>query len=169
MNAFLNRGSHSPLAVLNREFVFDRMCVYGSLKAQSDQVEAINRLNERFGESVFYMLYNPSTVPVTVRYPVKSKRTVTRVKLGCRVFRSGEVHAVLDALKKGQSPTLKAIMDGGAASKWRLEEWVADHLLTCKVGQRFDESTQDIVASLLERRTGPIGAAIAVSIALPND
>ncbi len=168
MNAFLNRDAKSPLAVLNREFVFDRSCMYGSLKAQSDQVGAINQLNRRFGESVFYMFYNPSTVPVTVRYPVKSKRAVTHVKLGCRVFFSKEVHAVLDTLKKDYSPTLKAIMEGGATSKWRLEEWVSDHLLACKVGQRFDDR-KDEVYMLLERRSGPIGAAIAVSIALPND
>jgi hypothetical protein len=61
------------------------------------------------------------------------------------------------------------IVKGAAKSNWRLEQWVADLLLACKVGQRFDESTQETVASLLERRSGPIGAAIAVSIALPND
>jgi hypothetical protein len=121
MNAFLNRDTQSPLAVLNREFVFDRSCVYGSLKAGSDQVRGIDELNRRFGESVLYMFYNPSTVPVTIRYPVKSKQAVTRVKLGCRVFFSKEVHAVLDTLNKGHSPSLSAIMEGGAASKWRLE------------------------------------------------
>jgi hypothetical protein len=154
MNAFLNRDARSPLAVLTREFVFDGKCVYGSLKAKSDQVSAINELNQRFGDSVFYMFYNPPKIPVTVRYPVKSKRTVVGVKLGCIVRFSEAVHATLDTLKK--------------ASKWRLEEWVAD-LLTCKVGQRFDESRKDDVYMLLERRSGPIGAAIAVSIALPND
>jgi hypothetical protein len=39
MNAFLNREAQSPLAVLNREFVFDRSCVYGSLRAGSDQIK----------------------------------------------------------------------------------------------------------------------------------
>jgi hypothetical protein len=170
MNAFLNRDARSPLAVLNRKFVFDRSCLYGALKAGSDQVTAINEQNKRFGDSVYYMFYNPSNVPVTVQYPVKSKRAVTSVKLGCWVLLSTEVHAVLKTLNKGHSPTIKAIMEGGgAASRWRLEEWVADHLLTCKVGQRFDKSMEDQVYMLLERRSGPIGAAIAVSIALPND
>jgi hypothetical protein len=168
MNAFLNRDGQSPLAVLTREFVFDRSCLYGSLKACSDQVKAIGELNERFGESIFYMFYNPPSVPATIRYPVKSRRLVTSVKLGCRVFFSKEVHAVLDTLAKDRSPSLDAIAKGGAASNWRLEEWVADHLLACKVGQRFDDRP-DEVYMLLERRTGPIGAAIAVSIALPND
>ncbi len=169
MNAFLNRDSRSPLAVLNRDFVFNNACVYGSLKARSDQVNTINELNQRFGESVFYMLYNPPTIPMTVKYPVNTKRVVISVKLGCRVFYSKEVHALLKTLQKGHSPTLKAVMAGGGASKWRVEEWVADHLLTCKVGQRFDKSMEDQIYMLLERRSGPIGAAIAVSIALPKD
>jgi hypothetical protein len=122
MNAFLNRDARSPLAVLTREFVFDGKCVYGSLKAKSDQVSAINELNQRFGDSVFYMFYNPPKIPVTVRYPVKSKRTVVGVKLGCIVRFSEAVHATLDTLKKDHSPTLEAIMRRDAASKWRLEE-----------------------------------------------
>jgi hypothetical protein len=121
MNAFLNRDSRSPLAVLSREFVFDERCVYGSLKARSDQVAAIDDLNRRFGESVFYMFYNPATVPVTIRYPVKSKRAVSRVKLGCRVFLSKEIHSVLGTLKKGHSPSLREVMADGAPESglWR--------------------------------------------------
>jgi len=169
MNAFLNRDARSPLAVLTREFVFDETCVYGSLNAKSDQIKVINKLNRQFGESVFYMFYNPSTIPLTVRYPVKSKRRVTKVQLGCRVFLSKEVHAVLGKLKKELSPTLKMIVEGCDNSNWRLEEWVADLLLACKLGQRFDDNMRDKITDLLERRSGPIGAAIAVSIALPND
>jgi hypothetical protein len=169
MNAFLNRDSRSPLAVLTRTFAFDNTCIYGSLKAGTQQVVTIERLNDNFGNSVFYMFYNPSTIPIAISYPVRSKRHITNVKLGCRVFDSREVHAVLSKLQKDHSPTLKMIVEGTPKSNWRLEQWVADLVLTCKVGQRFDESTQETVANLLERRSGPIGAAIAVSIALPND
>src|ERR1700730_10713260 len=64
MNAFLNRDSRSPLAALTRRFAFDNTCIYGSLKAGSKQVVTIDSLNSQFGESVFYMFYNPSTVPI---------------------------------------------------------------------------------------------------------
>lgn len=168
MNAFLNRDSRSPLAVLNREFVFDEICVYGALKEGSEQVATIDRLNSHFGESVFYMFYNPPIVPVSVQYPVRSRRQIKSAKLGCRVFLSHEVHTVLDALEKGRSPTLKMILTGAKTSNWRLECWVADLLLQCKLGKRFDDGMQDKVSMLLERRSGPIGAAIAVSIALPD-
>jgi hypothetical protein len=169
MNAFLNRDSRSPLAVLNRRFVFDDTCVYGSLSAASEQVEAINKINNQFGEAVFYMFYNPTAIPIIIKYPVRSKRPVKSAKLGCRVVLSKEVHAVLDKLQKGRSPTLRMIVAGGTSSNWRLEQWVADLVLTCKAGQPFDERLEERIALLLERRTGPIGAAIAVSIALPED
>jgi hypothetical protein len=167
MNAFLNRDSRSPLAVLNRKFVFDETCVYGALKAGSEQVATINSLNRQFGESVFYMFYNPSTVPISIQYPVRSRRQIKNAKLGCRVFSSNEVHTVLNTLEKGRSPTLKMIVTGGKMSNWRLESWIADFVLQCKLGKRFDEGMQDKVSMLLERRSGPIGVAIAVSIALP--
>lgn len=168
MNAFLHRDSRSPLVLLNRKYVFNESCTYGALKAGSDQVATINNLNSQFGEAVFYMFYNPSTIPVCIQYPIRSKRQIKNAKLGCRVFLSNEVHAVLDGLKKGRTPTLKMIAHSGTTSNWRLENWVADLLLQCKVGERFDEGKQGLVSSLLERRSGPIGAAIAVSIALPH-
>ena len=165
MNAFLERDKHSPLVTLNRRFVFDPSCLYGSLQAGSDQVEQIDAMNEKFGESVYYMLYNPPKLPMTIRYPVTSRKTVTTVELGCQVHPAQEVHAVLGTLAKGGHPDVNAITKG---TKWRLEEWVADHLLTCKVGRRFDSSDNAKVSMLLERRSGPIGAAIAVSIALSD-
>lgn len=56
----------------------------------------------------------------------------------------------------------------GVASDWRLETWAADLLLTCKVGQPFDDSRDREVRYFLERRSGPIGAALAASITLPD-
>jgi hypothetical protein len=69
MNAFLNRDSQYPLAVLNREFVFDGSCLYASLMAEGRQVGTINAMNEGFGDSIFYMFYNPPSVAVTAALP----------------------------------------------------------------------------------------------------
>lgn len=91
------------------------------------------------------------------------------MKLGCRVCLATEVHAILGTLEKGHSPTLQMIVNGSVTSNWRLEGWVADLVLACKAGQQFDDSKRDVGSSLLERRSGPIGAAIAVSVALAND
>ena len=60
-------------------------------------------------------------------------------------------------------------MDAGANATVKLETWTADFLLTCKVGQQFGPDKEELVGRLLERRSGPIGAAIAISVALPGD
>jgi hypothetical protein len=59
-------------------------------------------------------------------------------------------------------------MRAASASNWRLETWAADLLLTCQVGEQFDASRDEHVRYFLERRTGPIGAALAVSVTLPD-
>jgi hypothetical protein len=71
-------------------------------------------------------------------------------------------------LNEGKSPTFEMLKRMGAASDWPLEIWAADLLLTCQVGQQFDDSRDDRVRYFLERRSGPIGAALAVSITLPE-
>jgi hypothetical protein len=56
-----------------------------------------------------------------------------------------------------------------SAGGWRLEEWAADLLLTCREGRPYDSPDETIVRRMLERRSGPIGAVIAVHIELPDD
>lgn len=89
--------------------------------------------------------------------------------LGCRVYTTTDVDMVLKKLKKGKSPSIGALERLRPESNWRLETWAADLLLTCKVGQLLGPEREDIVANLLERRSGPIGAAIAVSIELGKE
>jgi hypothetical protein len=88
--------------------------------------------------------------------------------VGCRVFDADHVHQVLAELSEGESPTYEMVKLAGASSDWPLETWAADLLLTCQVGQQFDDSRDERVRYFLERRSGPIGAALAVSIALPD-
>jgi len=158
MNAFLNRDARSPLAVLNRKFVFDRFMLVRCLESRKRSGNGHQRPKQavwRFG--LLYVL-QPSNVPVTVQYPVKSKRAVTSVKLGLQgALEHRSARGPEDTQQGSQSDYQKRSWKGGTASRWHLEEWVADHLLTCKVGQRFDKSMEDQVYMLLERRSGTIG------------
>lgn len=169
MNAFLRRDPKSPLGKLYRQFEFTSDCSYGALTAGSDQVEIIQRLNEEFGDAVYYLFYNPPTIPATVRYPVTSYQAVTHPPLGCRVYTMADVEPLLSMLDEGVAPTIGALEKAGPASNWRLETWAADLLLRCKVGQQFGEDRREMVGRLLTRRSGPIAAAIAVSIELGGD
>jgi hypothetical protein len=165
MNAFIRRDRKQAVGALHTRFNFDGDCVYGAIHAGSEQVGLIDGLNSRFGEAVYYLLYNPPVIPLTVEYPLPERIRVKDMSLGCRVVEAAKVHGQLAALREGASPTLALI---GEESGWSLEYWAADLLLTCRVGQMFDESNDSDVRYLLERRSGPIGAALAASITLPD-
>lgn len=77
-------------------------------------------------------------------------------------------HGALAGLANGASPTYAMLKAAGAASSWPLETWAADMLLTCQVGEQFGDDRDGRVHYFLERRSGPIGAALAASITLPD-
>ena len=168
MNAFLRRDAQQAAASLHRRFKFDDDCTYAAITAGSDQLQTIDRLNREFGKAVYYLLYNPHQMPFSVDYPRRERLRVERVSVGCRVLDADYLHGALAGLKKGQSPTYAMLKSAAALSDWPLETWAADMLLTCKVGEQFHDDRDDHVHYFLERRSGPIGAALAASITLPD-
>ena len=168
MNAMLRRSSTSPLHSLQRRFEFNEDCLYSAIRAQDRQVQTIDNHNGEFGESLYYLLYTPPVFPLVVSYPVTERQILTNFDHGCLVFSAASVHRVLDGLEKGASPSHRQIIHlAKTEDKSRLEAWAADLLLTCKAGQPFGPDKEALVSRMLERRSGPIAAAIAISIALP--
>jgi hypothetical protein len=168
MNAYLRRDGRQAIAALERKFSFDADSVYGAILAGDEQLAQIDELNSNFGKAVYYLLYNPHVLPYSVAYPLGGRVGVGRVDVGCRVVDVDDVRMALSALADGQALPFERIQHASSARNWPLETWAADLLLTCKVGQQFDDSRDEQIASLLERRSGPIGAAIATSITLPG-
>ncbi len=169
MNLFLRRESGQAIGTLHRQFSFTENCVYGAIHAGHHQVKLIDDLNREFGKTVYYLLYNPHVVPFSVTYPLCERFRVEQADIGCRVFDANHIHQALVELNEGMSPTYAMVNSKGSASNWSLERWAADMLLTCKVGEQFDDSRDDRVRYFLERRSGPIGAALAASITLPDE
>jgi hypothetical protein len=168
MNAFIRRESVQAVAALHRNFSFGKDCVYGAIHSGSGQINSINYLNRDFGKTVYYLLYNPHELPFSINYPLRERIRVDQPVVGCRVLEADHVHQGLAGLNEGGSPTFEMLKRASAASDWPLETWAADLLLTCRVGQQFDDTRDDRVRYFLERRSGPIGAALAVSITLPD-
>jgi hypothetical protein len=168
MNAFIRRQDSQAVGALHRTFDFNEQCVYGAIHAGSDQIGSIDRLNSDFGKAIYYLFYNPHAVPFSVSYPLRQRIRLDQLAVGCRVVDADQVHQALSTLAEGASPSFAEIMRAGAASAWPLEVWAADLLLTCQVGQAFDDSRDTDVRYFLERRSGPIGAALAASITLPD-
>ena len=168
-NALLRRDPSPVSMALVRKFNFDTKCVYGAVSAGSDQMEAIDNFVKRSGHSVDYLLYNPPSLPVSIVYPLTSRQTVNlHPPTGCRVVPLAAMHAVLATLAEGKSPSFGQIAEHTKDAGWRVEHWAADLLLKCKVGRQYDATQEDAILPIIERRSGPIGAAIAVSIELPS-
>lgn len=134
MNAFLRREGQQAIGALHREFAFTEECIYGAIHAGHRQLALIDGLNHEFGKSVYYLLYNPHALPLSVTYPLSERIRVEHTHVGCRVVDPDEVHRALSGLADGQSPTYAMLAAAGAASNWPLEKWAADLLLTCQVG-----------------------------------
>jgi hypothetical protein len=168
MNRFIRREGRQAVGTLHRSFVFNENCIYGAIQSASDQMRRIDDLNERFGQTVYYLLYNPNVLPLTIDYPLRKRTKVEQVEVGCIVADAKCVHEACIGSDTVTSPTFALIKSAAAGRNWPLEVWAADLLLTCKVGQQFDDSRDSDVRYFLERRSGPIGAALAASIILPD-
>lgn len=169
MNAMLRRDAQSPLGRLNKNYKFTQECFYRSIKSGDNQIYVIDNHNENFGESVYYLLYTPPKLPVEIAYPIITPKRIRKIKQGCLVFRANPVHQVLRALKAGASPTHRQLVEVADPTEVAsLERWAADLLLTCRTGQPFGQDREELVSRMLERRSGPIAASIAVSIILPE-
>ena len=70
---------------------------------------------------------------------------------------------------KGYSPAFEEItilmssLSQGSPG-WRLEHFVSNLLLKCKQGNLFERLDQENIFALFNRRSGPIAAAVAVTI-----
>lgn len=168
LNAFLNPNPSPTSMALARRFDFEDECKYGEIRAGSDQLKRMEAFSQRSGFPVDYLLYNPPTVPVQVSYPIVSRHVLERAPaLGCRVVAKSKMRKVIKPLSEGQAPTLRQVRAVvGAEAGWRLEYWAADLLLRCKAGRKYEAGDEQSMLPMIERRTGPIGAAIAVKIEL---
>ena len=153
------------------EFRFTEACRYGALIANSDQVRAITEYERENDLRVYYQFYNAWTVPLVQRVPLhRYGRPAGELALGVRILPSAAVHAVLAGGSHGSRPKLEAFADlvpGIPRFGWSLEHFVTEEFLACREGSVFDSIGEARIQNLFYRRTGPIAAAIAITIEAP--
>jgi hypothetical protein len=156
---------------IQAEFKFDERCRYGALVANSDQVKAITEYQKQNKTPIYYQLYNPWQIPFVQRVPLSQfKRPSGKLKLGTRVIPAANVHKLLASHVSGHKPSLsdlKALLLD-APFGWTLEHFVADLVLGCIEGSAFNSISEAHIQNLFYRRSGPIAAAIAISIEAPD-
>lgn len=159
-----------------RSFSFTPQSRYKALVTGVQQYEAIAQYEQRRNVPVYYMLYHPWRVPHTMTYPLTAERTVGgSCDVGCRVVPAQDLRAAMRNKAAGQSPAydeLRRTLGGTFAAPenqggWRLEHFVVDLLLDCQAGYLADSSNDGGLNYIFNRRSGPISAALAVTIDAP--
>ena len=153
-------------------YEFTEACRYGALVSGSGQAAAIAQYEKDAKLRVYYQLYNPWRVPSTQRIPLSGPVEFDAPpELGVRVLPAPVVHRVLAKLKSGQRPQLSEFKKPTGkipAFGWTLETFIVDEFVACREGSAFDSIGEARIQNLFYRRTGPIAAAIAISIEAPE-
>jgi len=151
---------------------FTDSCKFGALRAGSEQVKVIEMYQEKSQLRVYYQLYCPWTLPHTRRVPSASwPRPSGQPLVGVRVLPAEVVHKLLSAQTVGYSPRVSDLAsesDGYAELGWSIEEFVADELAGCREGSPFASINDSSIQNLFYRRSGPIAAAVSITIEAPS-
>jgi hypothetical protein len=156
-----------------RTFAFSKACKYQSLTKESEQAAAIDAHFELHGIPIHYLFYNPPQLQMKVNVPLTAYEKLKEKEnyLGSRVIPAENVHKALATKAASYSPSLgdTAKMMKSVEYGWRLEHFMADLLLSCKAGRRFQNNDEVPIRELFYRRSGPIAAAISVTVEIPED
>jgi hypothetical protein len=161
-----------------RHFRFTPDCVYGAMRSGDEQSGVIDRYMRERRMPVYYSFYNPPTIPYegTVPGAATMPLETEQVELGCRVMAARDVHAAVRQLPIGTTPqfmhvvlSTPAMSDAFGHHGWRLENFIADEVLRCREGRRFDQAEDADLHALLYLREYPISSLIQITIDLPEE
>lgn len=156
-----------------RNFSFTKESKYLAVAKGSTQQRTLANYEKVSGIPIYYLFYNPVKLPWSATVPTITLPQMPPVTIGCRVVRARALTTALTRKARGYHPTysdvakLPAPFDGVHTGGWSLEHFVADELLRCNEGHIASGGTDDVLEQLFYRRSGPISAAIAVTIETP--
>jgi hypothetical protein len=175
----LFKGDTTPAQVTTpRTLSFSDESRYQALRVGDGQYNAVAAYEERHQIPVYYLLYHPSRIPHAVTVPlIETLDANGSNDIGCRIVPAQDLRAVLSGCAPHHAPSyaeLKALrpipqVGTSSAGGWRLEEFVADLAITCKAGYIAKDAHDSGLTTVFSRRSGPIGAAIAVTFDAPSD
>lgn len=157
-------------------FQFGPDSEYGALTKGSDQWDAIEQYEASKEIPVYYLLYNPLRVPLTVSVPhTGDDAGADDCDVGCRVLPCRYMRQLMANNDDGASPSYGRLTSSlpppfntpQHTAGWRLEHFVVDLLLQCKTGRIMDIRGDEGLYQVFYRRTAPIQAAISITIDAP--
>lgn len=160
----------TPSIALSHTFQFNAQCKYKALLVRDHQYKAIESYESSRKLPVHYLFYNPWRVPVSYSFPISGGVALGRQTNGsCRVIPSSFVRAAFAGHPDNYQPSfddLAGLVLGGKAHRhgWRLEHFMANLVMKCQAGAAFESLDDENIFSLFNRRSGPIAAALAITV-----
>ena len=151
-------------------FEFTPKSRYQALAVDDEQYRAIAEYEAKRHLPVHYLLYNSWSVPVSYALPIVGNSTLSRASNGgARVIPATAIRRALKNSPSGYCPSfddVSTLVSSARAHKngWRLEHFVSRLVLGCREGALFEDLSDENVFALFNRRSGPISAAVSVTI-----
>lgn len=174
----LESDSEYRSLVKPRIFHFTTESRYRALEYKGEQYNAILKYVDETGIAVHYLLYNPLALPWEAQLPIagESQPAATQETVGCRVIAAKTMDAKLlsASLTKSDNPSFGHVAGRNPrrlnADCWRLENFVADRVLGCNDGYLAGTNPfqDEGLFRVFNRRSGPISAAISITIDAPQ-
>lgn len=160
-----------------RRFRFTSDSVYLAYGARGEQEVRIADYENQRKIPVYYLFYNPREVPWEATMPFTTRAPATRPPVGCRVVPARALASGLAAEPQGAHPTYanvcaslpKYFRGRSRLGGWRIEDFVASELLSCREGYVVTQENDRSLLDLFFGRSGPISAAVSVTVDAPDD
>jgi hypothetical protein len=155
---------------LTHKFEFKSSSKYKAFKIADAQYKAIESYESKHALDVHYLFYNPWSLDASFVYPITGPTKLGRIgNGGCRVVPASTLRFGLSAHSPGHSPSFAEVAtsmteESKGQAGWRLEYFVSNLLLKCRQGNLFESLDQENIFALFNRRSGPIAAAVAVTV-----
>lgn len=157
-----------------RDFTFNDKCLYREIEKGNDQMQVMEEYVKQSNIPIHYLLYNPLEMPWQVSLPVSQSQTQNN-EVGARVISRELVRNALSNSNKNASPSFGALFRPSDRQGKRnvgglsLQDYLVDQVLECHDGYVAPPEGDDTLGRLFFARSGPIAAAVAVSIDVPED
>ena len=165
--------SVSPMAT-QHVFSFSEQSKYGALHVRDIQWRAIRQFQQARHIPVYYLLYNPWTIPFSQTFPLTHRPSLgKRSSVGCRIIPADVLMPSLSDRPESYSPQFREVcglLRGSVRNRsgWRIEYFISRLFLGCTHGRVFQDLADDDIESLFFGRSGPIAAAIGINVEMPE-
>ena len=165
--------STSPMTI-QHVFTFSEQSKYRALHVRDTQWRAIRQFQQTRHIPVYYLLYNPWTVPFSQTFPLTHRPSLgKRSSVGYRIIPSDVLMSSLSDRPNSYSPQFRdvcGLLRGPVRNRsgWRIEYFISRLFLGCTHGRIFRDAADDDIESLFFGRSGPIAAAIGINVEMPE-